>query len=122
MGATSENAFLRSLAIGVSLVGIVLALLATMGSFATVGPGRGLRTLLLLGTPWFLALVPVLTPLPCWLTRAIWAVVVIWGGALTWLTLAGGLGFLILPLTLLYGALLGSTWTTQDLGDGGLCH
>lgn len=29
---------------------------------------------------------------------------------------------LALPLTLLYGALLGSTWTTQDLGDGGICH
>lgn len=121
MAARSDKALVRSVAIWTSVAGIALAVLVALGATATEGPGRGLKTLLLVGTPWFLGLVPAVIYLPCWLMRALWAGVVLWGAMIVWLTLTGGLGFIILPLTLLYVALLIATWMNRRSNDKGLC-
>lgn len=121
MATRSNKALVRSVAIWASVAGIALAVLVALGATATAGPGRGLKSLLLVGTPWFLGLVPVVTYLPCWLLRALWAGVVLWGAVVAWLTLTGGLGFFILPLTLLYAALLISTWVNRRSNEHGLC-
>ncbi len=122
MSAKSERRTLRQVAIGASLVGIFFSMPPTLIAIADGDPRGAFISMLLFGTPWFLGLVPVIAEVYCWLMRTIWAAVVAWGGVLAWLTLAGGLGFIILPLTLLYAGLLAATWMIPRSDDGGICR